>query len=197
MEIKELSKEELENQIETFQNRIETLLDYISDESDNGTKSSMQMLLSRNRITLQLLNDEASLRNTQKANTTKIDLNDFLFKSSDHLRYENKLHVSGPHGIANRALKIENNISGGSGFSVTIFNLDGNHPVWQNNIQMSPKQMKIVESEENKISLKGFGRDPMGASFEDYGFTIILKNEEVEKCILHIYDRCVDIEYIK
>jgi hypothetical protein len=197
MEIKELSNEELENQIETFQDRIETLLDYISDEDDGATRSAMQMQLPRYRMTLQLLKEERNLRVTQKTNTTKIDLNDFLFKSSDHLRYENKLHVSGPHGIANRAIKIENNITGGSGFTVTLYNLDGNHPVWQNNIQMSPKQMKIIEANENKISLKGFGQDQMGASFEDYGFTIILKNEEVEKCILHMYDRNVDIEYIK
>lgn len=34
----------------------------------------------------------------------------FIFKSSDHLRYENGEHVSGPHGGARRAVKVEPNI---------------------------------------------------------------------------------------
>ena len=65
----------------------------------------------------------------------------FLFESSDHLRYENGIHVAGPHGGANRAVKVEPNINGcsgynlqgGDGYIVTIYNLDGAHPVWQNN----------------------------------------------------------------
>jgi hypothetical protein len=121
---------------------------------------------------------------------------DFLFKSSDHLRYENGKHVSGPHGGASRAVKIEPNINGGEGFIVTIYNLDGNHPVWQNNVQMAPKQMKIIEQTKDKIILRGFGYDNIGSSFTDYGLTIKLNMEEVEKCIIHMYDRNVDIEYL-
>ena len=33
------------------------------------------------------------------------DLN-FVFNSPDHLRYENSIHVSGPHGGAPRAVKV-------------------------------------------------------------------------------------------
>ena len=58
----------------------------------------------------------------------------FVFKSPDHIRYENGKHVSGPHGGAGRAVKVEPNISGGEGYTVTLYNLDGNHPVWQSNI---------------------------------------------------------------
>ncbi len=122
---------------------------------------------------------------------------DFVFKSSDHLRYENGRHVSGPHGGARRAVKVEPNISGGEGVTVTMYNLDGNHPVWQNNVQMAPKQMKVIEQTNDKIVLLGYGYDAMGASFADYGLTIILKNGEIENCILHMHDRCVDIEYLK
>ncbi len=101
---------------------------------------------------------------------------DFVFKSSDHLRYENGKHVSGPHGGAGRAVKVEPNIMGGQGVTVTLYNLDGNHPVWQNNVQMAPKQMKVIESNNDKIVLRGYGRDEMGASFADYGLTINIKN---------------------
>lgn len=121
---------------------------------------------------------------------------DFTFKSSDHLRYENGRHVSGPHGGAGRAIKVETNINGAEGYSVTLFNLDGNHPVWQNNVQMAPKQMKIMEHTNDKVVLRGYGRDSMGASFDDYGLTIKYNNGEVETCILHMHDRSVDIEYL-
>lgn len=121
----------------------------------------------------------------------------FVFKSPDHLRYENGKHVSGPHGGAGRAVKVEPNISGGEGYTVTLFNLDGNHPVWQNNVQMAPKQMKIIQQTADKIVLRGYGHDAMGASFADYGLTLKLKNGEVENCILHMHDRNVDIEYQK
>ena len=121
---------------------------------------------------------------------------DFVFKSSDHLRYEKGRHVSGPHGGAGRAVKVEPNINGGDGVSVTMYNLDGNHPVWQNNVQMAPKQMKVIEQTNDKIVLRGYGHDAMGASFSDYGLTIKLKNGELENCILHMHDRGVDIEYL-
>jgi hypothetical protein len=121
---------------------------------------------------------------------------DFVFKSSDHLRYENGIHVSGPHGGAGRAVKVEPNISGDESVTVTLYNLDGNHPIWQNNVQMAPKQMKVIEQTNDKIVLRGYGHDAMGASFADYGLTIKLKNGELENCILHMHDRGVDIEYL-
>jgi hypothetical protein len=89
-----------------------------------------------------------------------------------------------------------NAISGGEGVTVTMYNLDGNHPVWQNNVQMAPKQMKVIEQTNDKIVLRGYGHDAMGASFADYGLTIKLKNGELENCILHMHDRGVDIEYL-
>jgi hypothetical protein len=120
----------------------------------------------------------------------------FEFKSSDHLRYENGVHVSGPHGGARRLVKVEPNISGSEGFSVSMYNLDGNHPVWQNNIQMAHKQMKVIEESENKTVLRGFGFDQMGSSFADYGLTVFTDNGQVSKCILHMHDRNVEIEYL-
>ena len=119
-----------------------------------------------------------------------------VFKSSDHLRYENGRHVSGPHGGAGRAVKVEPNINGGEGVTVTLYNLEGAHPVWQKNLQMAPKQMKIMKQDDDEIVLRGYGYDSMGGSFSDYGLTIKLKNGELENCILHMHDRGVDIEYL-
>lgn len=136
---------------------------------------------------------------------------DFVLKSPDHLRYENGRHVSGPHGGAGRAVKVEPNVSGcegydikaGDGYIVTVFNLDGNHPVWQNNVQMTPKPMRIISQSSDKIILRGYptrAMSPFGwVDFNgaDYGLTINLKNGQLENCILHMHDRNVDIEYLK
>jgi len=120
---------------------------------------------------------------------------DFIFSSSDHLRFQNGVHVAGPHGGARRAIKVEPNIEGHEGYTVTIFNLDGNHPLWQNNVQMAPKQMKLLKQEGNKIVLRGYGHDALGGSFADYGITIFVEGDEINKCILHMHDRGVDVEY--
>lgn len=138
------------------------------------------------------------------------DLN-FVFKSPDHLRYEFGKHVSGPHGGAGRAIKVEPNSNGcegyniriGDGYIITIFNLDGNHPVWQNNIQVTPKPMRIVSQTSEKIVLRGYqvqAKGPFGwVDFNgaDYGLSILLNNGEIDKCILHMHDRSADIEYLK
>jgi len=116
----------------------------------------------------------------------------FIFNSSDHLRYENGRHVSGPHGGAPRAVKVEPNIAGNVGYTVTMFNTDG-----QSVVQMAPKQMKIIQQEYDRVVLKGYGYDNMGSSFADYGLSVYYKNDIVEKCILHMHDRSVDIEYLK
>lgn len=123
----------------------------------------------------------------------EIELN-FEFKSSDHLRYENGICVSGPHGGAARLVKIEPNEGN---FIVTTFNLDGVHPLWKDNMQMAPKPMKKITESKGTIVLRGYGNDFMGNSFADYGLTIEMKNKEIESCTLHMHDRNVDIKYMK
>lgn len=128
---------------------------------------------------------------------TKIDLSDFKFVSNDHIRYQNEQDVSGHNYDCWRDIHVQNNIGGGQGYTVTIYNLDGNHPVWGNDIQMAPKQMKIVEQNNTTIKLRGFGRDPMGNSFADYGLTFFITKNEVEKVSLHMFDRNIEIVYLK
>ncbi len=33
--------------------------------------------------------------------------------------------------------------------------------------------------------------------YSDYGFTVYLNQGNVEKCVLHMYDRDVDLEYLR
>ncbi|MDR2085352.1 MAG: hypothetical protein LBP67_10210 [Bacteroidales bacterium] len=130
------------------------------------------------------------------------DLSNIYFVSSSHQRYENGKPVRGLQTGCNRAIKIGNNINGSEDYSVTIFNLDGNHPMG-NKVQMSPKPMRIIQQAADKIVLRGFGYDKgalaMGAgenaSFAHYGLSIYLKYGKIDKITLHMYDRNIDIDF--
>ena len=110
------------------------------------------------------------------------------FDSSDHIRFQNGKDVSGHNYGCNRRFVIEKNIEGGEGYTVTMYNLDGDHPLWQNNIQMVPKRMRIVSVNDNIVELHGYGYDEnalaMGAplidaSFASYGIVLLIEKDEI------------------
>jgi hypothetical protein len=87
-----------------------------------------------------------------------------------------------------------------------MYNMDGMHPLWQNNIQMAPKQMKIVNVDGNIVELRGYGYDEnaiaMGAplsaaSFENYGVVLMIEGNEVVRAQLNMHDRNVSIVYFQ
>ena len=142
--------------------------------------------------------------NYQSPPELPFEIDDFQFLSDDHIRYQNgQIAVTsssdneGHNKGSNRGIQIESNINDGEGYTVTIFNMDGNHPLWRNNVQMAPKQMKLVSVDNEKIVLRGFGQDAMDSSFADYGLTIFHNGNEPIKLKLHMFDRNVDIEYLK
>lgn len=118
------------------------------------------------------------------------------YHSKDHLRYENGIHVSGPHGGVGRGVEVVPNFNLKEGYLVTIYNQDGLHPLWGNNIQMATKQMKVISKTENEIQLRGFGADPLGNSFADYALSIHLSGNDIEFIKLHMLDRGVEIKYL-
>lgn len=119
------------------------------------------------------------------------------FLSSDHLRYENNVHVSGPHGGAGRGIEVVPNFKLKEGYLVTVYNQDGNHPFWGNNIQMAAKQMKVINRTTSEIQLQGFGTDPLGNSFSDYALSIHLSGNDIDHIKLHMLDRGIIIKYLK
>lgn len=128
------------------------------------------------------------------------------FDSSDHIRFQNGQNISGHNYGCNRRLVIENNIQGDEGYTITMYNLDGVHPFWQNNVQMAPKRMKIVNVDRNIVELRGYGYDEnalaMGApfeaaSFENYGIVVMIENDAIVRAQLNMYDRNVSIVYLK
>lgn len=54
-----------------------------------------------------------------------------VFDSSDHVRFQNGQDVSGHNFNCHRRFVIEKNIEGDEGYTVTLYNLDGVHPLWQ------------------------------------------------------------------
>lgn len=120
----------------------------------------------------------------------------FTFKSPDHIRYHEDKIESGPHGGALRIIEVVPEKFMEDNYIVTIYNGDGNHPLWQNNVQMSPKQMKIIEKYDDRIVLRGWGNDSNGQSFADYGLIIYIKDNIVSQCILRLLDRNVYIKYL-
>jgi hypothetical protein len=126
-----------------------------------------------------------------------VDVSNFRFRSSDHVRYQGGQDVSGHQKGNNRLIEIRQHPQISDAYLVTIYNLDGNHPFWANNVQMGAKRMRIVRSSDSIIELRGFGQDASGSSFEDYGITVNLKLGDVDTVVLHMYDRSVDIEYLK
>jgi hypothetical protein len=120
-----------------------------------------------------------------------------VFDSSDHIRFQNGQNVSGHNYGCNRRLVIEKNIEGGEGYTVTMYNLDGVHPLWQNNIQMAPKRMKVISVNDNIVELRGYGFDRFGGNFADYGLSILFVNDAISRLQLNMYDRNICILYLK
>lgn len=129
-----------------------------------------------------------------------------VFDSSDHIRFQNGKNVSGHNYGCHRRLIIEKNIQCGEGYTVSMYNMDGLHPVWQNNIQMAPKRMRIINVEENIVELRGYGYDEnalaMGAplevaSFENYGIVLMIEDNEIIRAQLNMFDRNVSIVYLQ
>lgn len=118
------------------------------------------------------------------------------FVSTDHIRYEHDVDVSGHNYNCRRKIRIEKNIEGDEGYTVTIFNLDGIHPLWQDNVQMSPKKMRINKSDGELVLLEGYGVDKFGHSFAGYSLGVRIRNGEIDTCILYMNDRGVRIAYI-
>lgn len=128
----------------------------------------------------------------------------FVFHSGHHQRYQNGTPVMGLQACG-RTVQLEKNTNGckgyriqpGDGYIVKIFNDDLGKP------NMSDKPMRVVSQSPDKIELRGYLLDAMGpfgwveVDYNDYGLTVYLTNGNVEKCVFHMFDRGVDLEYTK
>ena len=127
-----------------------------------------------------------------KTDNKRMDLKEFSFESKSHLRYQG----GNPRTVqqnCHRTIIVRPNHDGN--YLVSILN--------GSDYTMAPKQMKLIEEFRNKIILNGYGYDPLAVgmgmaeegNFAYYGLTIYLKDNQPVKCVLHMYDRDVDIVY--
>ena len=128
----------------------------------------------------------------------------FVFRSDCHQRYENGSEKMGLQQCI-RTIRVEKNTNGCRGYKLSpcdgyiikVYNDDLDKP------QMSDKPMRIVSKTTNKIELRGFpieAQTPFGwqeVDYSDYGLTVYYKDEQVFKCVLHMFDRNIDLEYRK
>lgn len=150
-----------------------------------------------NSIKLQQSNTMDKILNSLLAGSNNPPEGTVVFDSSDHIRFQNGQNVSGHNYGCNRRLVIEKNIEGGEGYTVTMYNLDGVHPLWQNNIQMAPKRMKVISVNDNIVELRGYGFDRFGGNFADYGVVLLIEDSEIIRLQLNMFDRNTCIVYLK
>ena len=154
-------------------------------------------MCSKSDNSIKLQQSEAKFLNSLLAGSNNPPEGTVVFDSSDHIRFQNGQNVSGHNYGCNRRLVIEKNIQGDEGYTVTMYNLDCIHPLWQNNVQMAPKRMRIINVDSNIIQLRGYGFDMMGASFADYGVSLLIENNVISRAQLDMYDRNISIVYLK
>ncbi|MFV9483246.1 hypothetical protein ACNI3T_05370 [Christiangramia sp. ASW11-125] len=98
MEIKDLSSEQLNSKIVTFEDRIKTMREYISDEDDDYTRSNMQTQLYRYNLTLNALKEEYRLRSEYGDQKSEIDdlfeklKKEMLDKLNTRIPYQAKIY---------------------------------------------------------------------------------------------------------
>lgn len=132
-------------------------------------------------------------------------MQDLTLISHSHQRYQNGVPVMGKQ-TCDRAIIVQNkkfedlfngckNVEPSEGYIVRLINIDINQD------QMMPKLMKLERDNGDSILLKGItlkvmGITPQSADHKDYGLKLLLRNRNVVKCILYMYDRNTEIEYI-
>lgn len=116
----------------------------------------------------------------------------YTFIANTHQRYESGIPVRGEQVGVIRNIKIEKNISGNDGYTVSI------------TPSMSTKPMKITRISNNCVYLQGYGHDQMAlmlgipekdASFANYAMSIYFEKGTISHCKIHLLDRGVDIDY--
>lgn len=123
------------------------------------------------------------------------DLTNYKFFSNYHMRYVNG--VVDPLESSDRwiCVKVERNESADEYYTVTIYNLESNNPVWGNHTQLAQTKMKLIERTSSKIQLIENESSFFGHTFSNYGLTILLEKNLVSKVVFHRYKNNIEVVY--
>ena len=171
------------------------MLREMANADDNIDRQEMKLIIS-------IFSNSGVGIDTVEKHTLKFDVSDIYFESSDNINYKNGTPITKTSDVSKVAIKVEANIEGMEGFLVTTYNLDDNTPIWGSNIEMSSKQMKVIDSSLDKTVLRGFGEDlsAMGdeeGKYSNYGISIMHPKNTIERIKLHFHHHNIDIEYLK
>ena len=156
-----------------------------------------------NRI-YEFYGDMVELDCASETKASKTEFKPFVFRSTSHQRYENIMPVRGLQQCL-RTVSVEKNVNGcsgymiqpGDGYIVKIFNNDTGQP------NMSNKPMRVKSFSKDLVVLQGYplkAMSPFGwmdVDYSEYGLDVHYRNGEIEKCVLHMYERDTFIEYRK
>ncbi len=129
------------------------------------------------------------------------DIADVYFKSSRNIIYNRAKETSEEHK-EKRAVKIEPHIEGKTGFTVSIFKLNGLLSFWGYQLAMPPMHMQAVNLNSNKSYLKSVNNNGSETPGNikgrlQYGLSIFHPDLEIEKICLHQMHNNTDIEFLK
>ncbi len=180
------------------------LLDFLFGKKKKEEQPKAQPKAISNTSAQSAQNPTNSNQSQLQARPSAPTMEPFVFKSNCHQRFENGSEVMGLQQCI-RTVSVEKNTNGccgyklnpGDGYIVKVFNDDLGKP------NMSDKPMRIVNKTADKVELRGFpieAQTPFGwqeVDYRDYGFTVYYSNGKVTKCVLHMFDRNIEIEYRK
>lgn len=134
-------------------------------------------------------------------------MKDLSLISKRHQRYEHGMPLKGMQ-YCGRAIIIKNSdfrelmkgapVTPTEGFLVRMINIDTRDSKGNYLEMMQPKLMTLTSETIDEIELRGVALTLMGITaidFSDYSITLHIANHEVTKCVLHMLDRGIDIEY--
>jgi hypothetical protein len=119
---------------------------------------------------------------------------DVKFVSPKQVRYQHDQYMAETDDTTYRGVRIEglaNDV-----YRVSIYMMEGSHPVWGGNTTMAPKLMRIEERKPSQMVFRGINGASPFDDFSDYGITIEKHDATIDKIILHMYDRSTDIAYL-
>lgn len=119
---------------------------------------------------------------------------DIKFVSNKQARRQNGHLTAETDENTYRGVRIEG-LKGGT-FRVSIYMMEGKHPLWGDNMTMAPKIMRIKGESEEEPELIGVAGTSMFDDFSDYGITIRSSSDQVDEIVLHLHDRDTDIAYL-
>lgn len=131
------------------------------------------------------------------------EMKPFTFHSGRHQRYNHGL-PEGDLQICGRSFIVEKNVSGcdgyrltpGDGWIIRCYNDDTGRA------QFAPKPMRVLSATAEKVVLRGYKTQAMSPfgwvdfNGDDYGLEVFYSNGAVVKCIFHMHDRNIRLEYM-